>query len=56
MVRSVYFQICFIFFIFQTIIAQLTDSGINPFPVPVQSIADILTPLAKHACTFVGIQ
>ena len=53
--HRVYFNCMFIFFIFQTVVAQLTDSGI-PFPVPVQTIADMLSPLAEHACSFVGIQ
>lgn len=50
-----YLHCSFIVSVFQTVIAQLIDSGI-PFPIPAESIADMLEPLAEHACNFVGLQ
>ncbi|XP_073247761.1 acyl-CoA dehydrogenase family member 11-like [Porites lutea] len=39
----------------QTVLAQLTDSPV-PFPFPVESIANMLEPLADYACSFVGVK
>lgn len=51
--QSVKFSI--ISLLFQTVLAQLTDSPV-PFPFPVESIANMLEPLADYACNFVGVK
>ena len=51
--QSVKFSI--ISLLFQTVLALLTDSPV-PFPFPVESIANMLEPLADYACNFVGVK